>query len=180
MLLGGVFSVKPLTNPLINGAVTALEGGLFLVFSGTFSFCAAVSTELVITVVVIPDVEDTDVEAAAVFFCCFFFLLAFEVGGSVLGVRFGGQEVTVEGLLLPPLTVSREEISNMVGTERNSCCVIPLLSSSEEGGDRVDMAFPVSPTFFFLLEDEEVVEERSWGPEDADESGGVGLEEGGG
>lgn len=180
LLMGGVFSVKPLANPLVSGAVTVLEGGLFLVFSGTFSFCAAVSTEIVFTVVVIPDVEDTDMEAAAVFFCCFFFLLALEVGASLLGGRFGGQEVTAEGLLLPPLTVSREEISNMVGTERNSCCVILPLSSSEEGGDRVNVAFPLSPTFFFLREHEEVVEERSWGPEDADESGGVGLEEGGG
>lgn len=180
MLTGGVFSAKPLTNPLVSGAVTAAEGGLLLVFSGTFSFCAAVSPEIVFTVVVIPDIEDTDVEAAAMFFCCFFFLLAFEVGGSVLAVGFGGGGVTGEGLLLPPLTVSREEISNMVGTVRNSCCVIPLLSSSEEAGDRADVGFPLSPTFFFLREDEEVVEERSWGPEDADESGGAGLEEGGG
>lgn len=176
MLTGGVFSVKPLTNPLVSGAVTALEGGLLLVFSGTFSFCAAVSPEIVFTVVVTPDIEDTDVEAAAMFFCVFFFLLAFEVGGSV----GGGKEVTGGGLPLPPLTVSREEISNMVGTVRNSCCVIPPLSSSEEAGDRADVGFPLSPTFFFLREDEEVVEERSWGPDEADESGGAGLEEGGG
>lgn len=91
------------------------------------------------------------------FFCCFFFLLAFEVGGSGLG--FGGLEVMVGALLLPPLTVSREEISNMVGTERNSCCVSPPLSSSDDGGDRLDAAFPFSPTFFFLREDEEVDEE---------------------
>lgn len=95
------------------------------------------------------------------FFCCFFFLLAFEVGGSRFGVWFGGLEVTVGGLPLPPLTVSREEISSMVGTERNSCCVSPPPSSSEGGGDRVDVALPPSPTFFFLREDDEVEEERS-------------------
>lgn len=81
--------------------------------------------------------------------------------GLGVGFGFGGLEVTVGGLLLPPLTVSREEISNMVGTERNSCCVIPLISSSEEGGDRVHVAFPFSPTFFFFREDEVVEEESS-------------------
>ncbi len=158
--MGGDFSGWPLANPLVSTAVAAPERGLFQVFSGTFSFCAAVSTEIVLTVCVIPDTEDTDVEGAAVFFFSFFFLLALEVGGSALGVGFGGL-VTVAGLLLPPLTVSREEMSNMVGTERNSCCVIPPLSSSEEGGDRVEAAFPFSPTFFFLREDVEVEEERS-------------------
>lgn len=162
---GGDFSGWLLANPLVSAAVTGSERGLFQVFSGTFSFCAAVSTEIALTDCVNPDAEDTDVEGAAGFFCCFFFLLALEVGGSVLGLGvgfgFGGLEVTVGGLLLPPLTVSREEISNMVGTERNSCCVIPLISSSEEGGDRVHVAFPFSPTFFFFREDEVVEEESS-------------------
>lgn len=151
----------PLANPLIRAAVTALEGGLFQLFSGTFSFCAAVSTEMVFTVCIVP--EDTDVEGTAVFFCCFFFLLALEVKGSGMGVGFGGLEVTVGGLLLPPLTVSREEMSNMVGTERNSCCVNPPLSSSTAGGggDRVDVAVSFSVNFFFLRKDEELEEERS-------------------
>lgn len=167
MLSGGDFSGWPLANPLVSGAVKVLDRGVFRVFSGTFSFCAAVSTEIVFTGIVVPDSEDTDVEGAAVVFCCFFFLLALAVGGPVMGVGFEELEVgfeelevTGEGLLLPPLTVSREEISNMVGTERNSCCVIPPLSSSEEGGDLVN-AFPFSPTFFFLCEDEAVEEERT-------------------
>lgn len=66
----------------------------------------------------------------------------------------------MDGLLFPPLTVSREEISNMVGTERNSCCVIPPLSSSERGDWR-GAAFPFSPTFFFLREVDEFEDERS-------------------
>lgn len=53
----------------------------------------------------------------------------------MLGVGLEEVEVTVGGLAFPPRTVSREEISNMVGTERNSCCVIPPLSSSERGGE---------------------------------------------
>lgn len=157
LLMGGDFSVKPLANPLVSDAATATEGGLFLVFSGTFSFCAAFATVLVFTVAM-TDAEDTDGEGAAMFFCCFFFLMALEVERSVLGAGFGRLVVTVDGLLLLPFTVSREEISNMVGTERNCCCVIPLLSSSEDGGERVDVFFPFSPTFFFLLEDEEVEE----------------------
>lgn len=111
------------------------------------------------TGVAVADWEEADVEEAAVFFSCFFFLLALGVGRSGLGTGFEELEVTVQGLLLPPLTVSREEISNIVGTERNSCCVIPPLSSSEDGGDLVNAAFPFSPTFFFLCEDAE--EERS-------------------
>lgn len=111
-----------------------LESDLFKVFSGTFSFCAAVSTEIVCTVTDVPDAVDTDVEGAVVFFC-FFFLLTLEVERSVLGVGFEELEGMVEALLLPPLTVSREEISNMVGTERNSCCVIPPFSSSERAGE---------------------------------------------
>lgn len=161
MLRGGDFSSWPLANPLVSAAVTALDTGLFRVFSGTFSFCATVSTETVFTDVVVPDSEEADVEEAAVFFCCFFFLLALGVGRSTLGAGFEELEVTVEGLLLPPLTVSREEISNIVGTERNSCCVIPPLSSSEDGGDLVNAAFPFSPNFFFLCDDAEVEEERS-------------------
>ncbi|KAG7239483.1 hypothetical protein INR49_028954 [Caranx melampygus] len=84
-----------------------------------------------------------------------------DVGRSVFGVEFEELEAAVEGLPLPVLTVSREEISNMVGTERNSCCVIPPLSSSDKGGERADAAFPLSPTFFFRFEDAEVEEERS-------------------
>lgn len=105
---------------------------MFHVFSGTFSFCAVVSTETGFTVVPRSDVVVADVGGAVGFFG-FFFLLAFGVGRSVLGVGFEALGVTAgfEDLLLPALTVSREEISNMVGTERNSCCVIPPLSSSE-------------------------------------------------
>lgn len=153
----GGFSGWPLANPLVRAAVAAPESGLFQVFSGTFSFCAAVSTEL--RVCVVPDAVDTDVAGADMFFC-FFFLLAFEAGGSVLEVVLGVVDVTVDGLLFPPFTVSREEISNMVGTERNSCCVNPPTSSSEDGGERLDATLPFSPTFFFLREDEEVEEER--------------------
>lgn len=159
LLTAGGFSGWPLANPPIRAAVVAPGGGLFHVFSGTFSFCAAVSTEIELEVCIVPDAVDTDVEGAAEFFCCFFFLLAFEAGGSVLGVGLV-VDVTVDDLLFPPLTVSREEISNMVGTERNSCCVNPPTSSSEDEGDRLDAAFPFSPTFFFLREDE-VVEEES-------------------
>lgn len=160
---GGDLSGWPFDKALVSAAVTALAGGLFRVFSGTFSFCAAVSTEAAFTGAGVPDAEDTGAGGAAVLFCCcccFFFLLALETVTSVLGVGFEKVEVTVEDLLLPPLTVSREEISNMVGTERNSCCVIPPFSSSEEGGDRVNAAFTFSPTFFFLREDEGAEEER--------------------
>lgn len=108
-----------------------LERDLLQVFSGTFSFCAAVSTEIMFTVEAIPETAGADAVGASMFFC-FFFLLTLEQGGSMLGV--GLVEVT-EGLLLPPLTVSREEMSSMVGTERNSCCVIPPLSSSDREGE---------------------------------------------
>lgn len=160
LMTGGDSSGWPFANTLIAADVTPPETGLLRLFSGTFSFCAAVSTETALTLCVIPEAEGTDVEGVAVFFCCFFFLLALEVGGSGLGVRFGGLGVTGGGLMLPPLTVSSDEMSNMVGTERNSCCVSPPLSSSEEGGDRVNVAFPFSPTFFFLREDEDDEEER--------------------
>ena len=77
----------------------------------------------------------------------------------------------MEGFLFSPLTVSIEEISNMVGTERTSCCIRPLHSSSEDrfgdGG-----AFLLFPPFFFMLE-EEVEDERRV----SDETGGAGLED---
>lgn len=181
--------VWPLASPLVTApvmaeaAVTAVRRGLFRVFSGTFSFCAAVSTEVAFTLVVIPDNEDTDEAGVGVFFCGFFFLLPLDEMGFELGATFEVKvegltlEVKVEGLLLPPLTVSREEMSNMVGTERNSCCVIPSRSSSEGGGDGADGPLTFSPTFFFLHNDE-VAEERSGGSEEeADKTGGEGLEE---
>lgn len=151
--------------------MAVLPLALFHVFSGTFSFCAAVSTEMEFT----GDGDAADAEGADGFFC-FFFLAALEAGGSALG---GGAEelgAEGEGFLLPPFPVRREEMSNKLGTERNSCCVSPPPSSSETGGERLDAAF--SPTFFLLREDEEVEEERSWGPEE-EEGGGAGLEEGG-
>ena len=80
----------------------------------------------------------------------------------MLGGGFEELDADGEDLGLSSLIVSREEMSSMVGTERNSCCVIPVLSSSDKGGgDRFDGAFPFSPTFFFLFEDEAVEEERS-------------------
>lgn len=72
--------------------------------------------------------------------------------------------------LFSPLTVSREEISNMVGTERTSCCVRPLPSSSDDGGD--GGAFLLFSPFFFMLEDE--VEDDRRGSE---ENGGAGLKD---
>lgn len=129
---GGV-SALPLMTPFTSGTGAALDGGLLRVFSGTFSFCAVVSTELP-TAAVPPSVVDTDAEESVGFFC-FFFLLDFVEGRSVLGGGLEEVEVAVGGLPFPALTVSREEISNMVGTERNSCCVIPPLSSSERGGE---------------------------------------------
>lgn len=150
-----VVSVGPLADTLV--AVTVLDSDLLQVFSGTFSFCAAVSTELAFTGTVVPETAGADVEEAAEFFC-FFFLPALEEGMSSLGGGFAEDGVAA-GLLLAPLTVRREEISSMVGTERNSCCVIPPPSSSSdrEGG----VAFSFSPTFFFLREDDEFEEERS-------------------
>lgn len=44
-LLTAGFSEWPLASPLVEAVVDAPESGLFQVFSGTFSFCAAVSTE---------------------------------------------------------------------------------------------------------------------------------------
>lgn len=145
-----------------------VEEGLFRLISGTFSFCAAVSIEMELDDVVIPDDDDADA-GVSVFFCgccccccCFFFFPALEDWGLALrlGAEFEGLDVKVEGLLLPPLTVSREEISNMVGTARNSCCVIPPVSSSEDGGDRAGVGFAFSPPFFFLREEEEEEEEE--------------------
>lgn len=75
---GGV-SALPLATPFTTGTGAALEVGLFRVFSGTFSFCAVVSTDLVSTVAVPPDMVDTDAEEAVVLFC-FFFLLDLDVG----------------------------------------------------------------------------------------------------
>lgn len=126
-----------------------------------------------------PGAVNADVEAAPAFFC-FFFLLFLGAGESALAVEFEGGAWTVEDLLLSVLTVRSEEISNMVGTERNSRCVIPLLSSSEREGEWREAAFMFSPTFFFLRDDTEFDEERSSGPEVDNETGGVGLENGGG
>lgn len=121
LITGDDLSGYPLANPLVSAAVTSPEMVLFQVFSGTFSFCAAVSTKVALVLCVFPDTEHVDAEGAAMFFCRLFFLLALEVEGSELRVWFGGLEVEVRGLLVSPFTVSREEISNMVGTERNSC-----------------------------------------------------------
>lgn len=146
---------KPFTKPVVTGGASELDGDLFLFFSGQFSFCAAVSTATALTA--------EDAEGVEMFFCCFFFLLALEAAGSGglggLGGVGGVGAAAGFGLLLPSLTVSREEISNMVGTERNCCCVSPRPSSSDDGGERADTFFPLSPTFFFLLDDEAEVEE---------------------
>lgn len=135
LFMGVGFSGWPLANPLLSAATTELVRGLLLLFSGTFSFCAVVSTVFVFTAVVAGEDTGADVVVVVVFFCCFFFLLALEVETSLLGAGFEELGVTLDGLVLPPFTVSRDEMSNMVGTERNSCCVIPLLSSSEVGGE---------------------------------------------
>lgn len=103
------------------------------------------------------------------FFCLLFFLPTLVKGGSQFGDRFGGLDIT-GGFLFSPLTVSREEISNMVGTERASCCVRPLPSSSDDGGD--GGAFLLFSPFFFMLEDE--VEDDRRGSE---ENGGGGLKD---
>lgn len=118
---------------VLDAAATLLESDLLQVFSGTFSFCAAVSTEISFTGADAPETVGADAEEAAGILG-FFFLLALDEVGSVLEVRVVEDEVA-GGLLLPPLTVSREEISSMVGTERNSCCVIPPLSSSDREGE---------------------------------------------
>lgn len=75
---GGV-SALPLVTPFITGTGAALESGLFRVFSGTFSFCAVVSTELVPTAAVPPNIVDTDAEESVGFFV-FFFLLGLVEG----------------------------------------------------------------------------------------------------
>lgn len=58
----------------------------------------------------------------------------------------------------------------MVGTERTSCCVRPLPSSSEDRGD--SGAFLLFPPFFMFEDGAE--EDRSRGSE---ENGGAGLED---
>lgn len=70
---GGV-SALPLVTPFITGTGAALESGLIRVFSGTFSFCAVVSTELVPSAAVPPNIVDTDAGESVGFFV-FFFLL---------------------------------------------------------------------------------------------------------
>lgn len=107
--------------------------------------------------------------AAPLFLCLLFFLPTLVKGGSTFADRFGGLD-EVGDFLLSPLIVSREEISNMVGTVRTSCCVRPLPSSSEERGD--GGAFLLFPPFFFMLKDEVEDERRR-----SEENGGAGLQD---
>jgi hypothetical protein len=100
-----------------------------------------------------------------------------EVGGRGLAVSGGGLAVGGRGLeavgadLEGPLTMRREEISNMVGTARCSCIVLATQLSSSDGGEGRRTGS------FFLREEEE--EERSWGPAGRGRGGllGGGLEE---
>lgn len=163
---GGVddFSGWEESTPFVTVSVPALKRSLFQGFSGTFSFWATVSTEMGFSVT--PGTT-MPAGAAALFLCLLFFLPTLVKGGSKFGDWSGGLDI-VGDFLFPSLTVSREEISNMVGTERTSCWVRPLPSSSEDRGD--GGAFLLFPPFFFMLEDE--VERRG-----SEENGGAGLED---
>lgn len=165
---GGVgdFSGWEESTPFVNASVPALKRSLFHGFSGTFSFWATVSTEMGFWVA--PGTT-TPAGAAPLFFCLLFFLPTLVKGGSEFGDWFEGPDVRGE-FLFSPLTVSREEISNMVGTERTSCCVRPLPSSSDDGGD--GGAFLLFSLFFFMLEDEVKDDRRG-----SEENGGAGLKD---
>lgn len=157
----------PLANPLVLTAavVVTATSGLEARLSGTFSFCT-LETVSVGTGTWFPNGGRGVVR--------FFFLADLDVGlGAGLDVSGRGLEVGGRGLevggrgLEGPLTMRREEISNMVGIARRSFVVLATQSSSSEGGDgrRAES--------FFLREEEE---ERSRGP--AGRGRGGLLEEG--
>lgn len=176
----------PLANPLVvftavltAAVVVTATSGLEARLSGTFSFCT-LETVSVGTGTWFPNGGRGVVR--------FFFLAdldvglgagldvsgrGLEVGGRGLEVGGRGLEVGGSGLevggwgLEGPLTMRREEISNMVGIARRSFVVLATQSSSSEGGDgrRAES--------FFLREEEE---ERSRGP--AGRGRGGLLEEG--
>lgn len=162
----------PLANPLVvftavltAAVVVTATSGLEARLSGTFSFCT-LETVSVGTGTWFPNGGRGVVR--------FFFLADLDVGlGAGLDVSGRGLEVGGRGLevggrgLEGPLTMRREEISNMVGIARRSFVVLATQSSSSEGGDgrRAES--------FFLREEEE---ERSWGP--AGRGRGGLLEEG--
>lgn len=155
----------PLANPLVvftavltAAVVVTATSGLEARLSGTFSFCT-LETVSVGTGTWFPNGGRGVVR--------FFFLADLDVGlGAGLDVSGRGLEVGGRGLE-GPLTMRREEISNMVGIARRSFVVLATQSSSSEGGDgrRAES--------FFLREEEE---ERSRGP--AGRGRGGLLEEG--
>lgn len=191
----------PLANPLaltfaftavLTVAVVIATSGLEAWLSGTFSFCT-LETVSMRTGTWFPNDDGGGV-------ACFFFLAVLDVGlgagigvgldvtgeglevsGRGLSVSGGGLAVGGRGLavngrgleadLEGPLTMRREEISNMVGTARCSCIVLATQLSSSDGGEGRRMGC------FFLREEEE--EERSWGPAGRGRGGllGGGLEE---
>ena len=182
---GNAISKYPLVISLwvpARTVVTVATGageGLFLLCSGTFSFCATV-----VAFVLAEAANLDDVVGRRVFFCCgccccccvFFFLLGLEaVGTGVMSEEPGGACVLPPTLplmpvLTPPpptpfplLTVSSEEMSNMVGTARNSRCVSPPSSSSDEERRGAAAGCAFSPPRIFLREDFAMDEEEERG-----------------